>query len=414
MRKIVSIICILSALSLVAWADSTDHQKPSYRAPFFEARKHQTKYAGPGRDEHPPASIKQVLIGYFGPSTPTHPQAGDMWRAAGMAVEQANQQGGYAGIPFRLVPAWSENPWGSGVSQLTRLIYIHKLWAIIGGIDGPSTHLAEQVAAKARITVLNPVSTDKTVNLANVPWIFSLAPQDHLLAPVLADAIASNVDAKPFVLASAVDHDSRVFTVELTKSLAQHRLVLSYHFEFKPQQRQFEEFAEGIVCTQAPTLVLIAGPHDSARLISTLRQKHFAGLIFGGPCMGQRYFLQEATKAAENTLFPLLYAPSGISAGFEERFNSCFGHRPDYFAAHTYDAARLLITAIHNAGLNRVRVRDAISELSPWTGVTGDITWDALGANRRTVCLGTVKSGRVISASEPPALDESMPRCSPR
>ncbi len=99
-----------------------------------------------------------------------------MWNAACLAVEQANRAGGYNGLPFRLVAGWSDNPWGSGVTEVARMAYVHKVWAIIGGIDGPSTHLAEQVVAKARLTLLSSASTDKTVNLANVPWMFSCLP----------------------------------------------------------------------------------------------------------------------------------------------------------------------------------------------------------------------------------------------
>ena len=108
-----------------------------------------------------------------------------MWCAACLAIEEANQAGGYEGLPFRLVPGWSGNPWGSGITAVTRMVYSQKVWAVIGGIDGPSTHLAEQVVAKARLPLLSPGSTDKTVNLANVPWMFSCVPDDHLLAPVL-------------------------------------------------------------------------------------------------------------------------------------------------------------------------------------------------------------------------------------
>ena len=33
-------------------------------------------------------------------------------------MRQANWQGGYKGKPFRLVPAWSDNPWKAGVAKL--------------------------------------------------------------------------------------------------------------------------------------------------------------------------------------------------------------------------------------------------------------------------------------------------------
>jgi ABC-type branched-subunit amino acid transport system substrate-binding protein len=410
MYRLLSSKFILLILSLVVLAGDKQPQGRLSRKVFFDARKHQTTYVGPGREIPTPDGITEVLIGYFGPNTASHTEAADMWRAACLAVEQANQAGGYKGLPFRLVPGWSENPWGSGVTQVTRMAYIDKVWAIIGGIDGPSTHLAEQVVAKARLTLLSPASTDKTVNLANVPWMFSCLPGDHLQAPILARAITSHVEKGSFLLVSAVDHDSHLFTVELVKCLTQHKMTLSHHFEFNPSERDFTKLVERISYAKVDALVLIADPEISAHLVRAVREKSFKGLIFGGPCMGRRSFLKQANKMAEGVLFPLLYTAGENSAGFEENFTSRFGHRPDYIAAHSYDAVRLLIAAIRKAGLNRARICDAIRELSPWIGVTGDIKWDPLGSNKRDVSLGTVREGRVISVSEPLGLDKSIRR----
>jgi ABC-type branched-subunit amino acid transport system substrate-binding protein len=407
MSRIIHKSYILFALASMIWAANARSNKQPSRGVFFDLRTRQTEYAGPGRQKSPPADINEVLIGYFGPSTRSHPEGGDMWCAACLAIEQANQAGGYKGLPFRLVAGWSDNPWGSGVTEVTRMAYVHEVWAIIGGIDGPSTHLAEQVVAKARLTLLGPASTDKTVNLANVPWMFSCLPGDHLQAPVLAQAVASHVGQTPFLLVSAVDHDSHLFTVEFVKSLAQHQLTPFRHFEFNPKERDFTELVGRIARLRAHALVLIAGAKSSAHLVRAVRGRSFAGPIFGGPCMGRRGFLEQAGRAAEGVIFPLLYTTCENSTGFEKEFRSRFGHCPDYAAAHSYDTVRLLIAAIRKAGPNRVEICDAVRGLSPWSGVTGTIEWDSLGANRRVVRLGTIRGGRVISASGPRALDES-------
>jgi len=392
--------CILLALCFVAGAKYKHTREHLSRQVFFDARKHQTSYEGPGREERSPDDVKEVLIGYFGPGTPSHPEWGDMWSAACLAVEQANQAGGYKGLPFRLVAGWADNPWGSGITQVVRMAYVHQVWAVIGGIDGPSTHLAEQVAVKARFPLLSPGSTDRTANLANVPWIFSPLPGDHLQAPVLACAIASHIGEKPFLLVSAVDHDSHLFTVELTRSLAQRRLVPFYHYEFNPRERSIDGLVEKIVRANAHALVLIAGARESAQIICAVREKDFTGLIFGGPCMGRRSFLEQAGMAANDVVFPLLYTPGESSNNFEEKFASRFGNRPDYLAAHTYDAVNLLIAAIRKAGLNRARICDEVRRLSPWQGVTGSIRWDSLGSNSRSIGLGTIRNGRVEPLSE--------------
>jgi len=410
MSRITHSIFILAVLSAIIWAGDNRSNEHSSREVFSDLRTRQTDYAGPGRQMSPPTDVKEVLIGYFGPNEPSDPQGGDMWNAACLAIEQANRAGGYKDMPFRLVPGWSDNPWGTGVTEVTRMAYVHKVWAIIGGIDGPSTHLAEQVVAKARLTLLSSASTDKTVNLANVPWMFSCLPADHLQAPVLARATASEVGDESFLLVSAVDHDSHLFTVELTKAFARHKLTPSYHFEFKPGQKNIDELVEKIAHTETHSLVVIAAAADSAQIVSTVRQKGFNGHIFGGPYMGKRTFIEQAGNAAEGIVFPLLYTHCKESKSFDEKYMTRFGKQPDYLAAHTYDAVNLLVAAIRKAGLNRALIRDAISELSAWKGVTGTIRWDPLGANNRVVNLGMIRNGRVISASMPHDPDGSKPR----
>jgi ABC-type branched-subunit amino acid transport system substrate-binding protein len=228
-----------------------------------------------------------------------------------------------------------------------------------------------------------------------VPWIFSCLPGDHLQAQVLAEAIESGVRKKSFLLVSSVDHDSHLFTDELTKSLARRHLVPAYHFEFDQSEKYVEELTEKIISTKPHAIVLIADAGSSARIIRMVRKKDFTGLIFGGPCFGQRSFLERVGTATDGLIFPLLYNPGKSPNSFEKEFAHRFGRRPDYLAAHTYDAVNLLIDSIRQAGLNRARICDEIKNISPWEGVTGSIHWDTLGSNSRSIRLGTIRKDRV-------------------
>ncbi|UCG31704.1 MAG: hypothetical protein JSU68_08545, partial [Phycisphaerales bacterium] len=99
----------------------------SETSPYFDVRSQEAEYHGPGRDTAPPDDLTEIRIGWFGPDDPDHPTGGPMWLAANLAVERANGDGGYNGLPFRLLPCWSENPWGTGVKDVTRLVYEDKV-----------------------------------------------------------------------------------------------------------------------------------------------------------------------------------------------------------------------------------------------------------------------------------------------
>jgi branched-chain amino acid transport system substrate-binding protein len=344
-----------------------------------------------------PSDVNAVLIGYFGPSDPNHPEGGDMWSAASMAIDDANKKGGYNGIDFRLVAGWSDNPWGSGASEVVRMAYVHQVWGIVGGIDGPSTHLAEQVVAKAHLALISAGSTDKSVNFANVPWMFSCLPADDIQAEELTKAIA--VDGKSFVLISSIEHDPHLFTLELNKCFIKHKISPINHFEIKPKQKKYDPLIDDLLETKVSALVLIAGTDDSITLVKSIREKGFSGMIFGGPSMGHHRFVQNTPATHKKLLFPLLYAPSKASKRFDEEFQRRFGRQPDYLTAHTYDAVTILIASIKKAGLDREKIRDAIKNGSSVNGVTGTFSWNQYGENVREVSLGYFedKSAKVFS-----------------
>jgi ABC-type branched-subunit amino acid transport system substrate-binding protein len=323
-----------------------------------------------------------------------------MWSAAQLAIDKANRQGGYRGLPFRLVPIWSQNQWGSGIAELARSIYTDNLWAIIGSVDGPSTHLAEQLVVKARLTLINPISSDKTVNLANVPWMFSCLPGEHLQVPVLAEGIAEAGCRDRVTLVSGTDHDSRVFARELMNHLPGTGLRLGHHFDLDSRQDHYSVLVDQILDADSQVVIVLAGPSESALVVKQLRSNGYKGRIFGGPQMGRADFLREAGWAALGVTFPKLVSiPDQDLVG--RKFEQESAALSDYRGFQTYDAITLLTDAIKKAGLNRARIRDAVRDLSPWQGISGTIVWDALGQNKRQVQLATILNSHFENLRHP-------------
>ena len=106
----------LSPQQLGLPGNQPEPDRQSTRTPFYDGTQRPLEYAGPGRESEAPAGLKEVRIGYFGPSDPAAPEGNDPWQAAELAVEEANAAGGCQGKPFRLVPAWSGTPWAAGAA----------------------------------------------------------------------------------------------------------------------------------------------------------------------------------------------------------------------------------------------------------------------------------------------------------
>ena len=342
-----------------------------------------------------------VRIGYFGPSDPNHPSAGGMWQAACMAMEAANRR---EGVAFRLVPAWAENPWSTGANRVAQMVFDDGVCAIVGGIDGATTHLAEQVAAKGRVALVSPASTDTSVNLAFVPWAFTLLPGDDVQARALVAEIDRHMGAaRDLAVLSADDHDSHFFAAEALKAVDHLRRGPRRHYEFPRREPDFAAIAASVNAGGCGHIVLVADAIQSAECLRALRAAGYTGMVYGGPSMAQALFRRKAGVAAEGVIFPLPITLSPQLEQFNKDFAARSGQEADYLAAQTFDAVSLLTTAIRKSGPDRTSIYETLTKMGRWEGICGIVDFDERGRNRRPVHLASIRSGKIVllSASAP-------------
>jgi hypothetical protein len=323
------------------------------------------------------------------------------------------------------------------------MVYDEQPLALLGSVDSASTHLAEQVVAKANLPLVSPIATDKSVTLAGVPWMFSCAPSDAVIARALADAVLAALEDQSdisnpksehrhnFALLAGTDHESRMTTREVLKEFSRRERMPDFRFDVQAGAQNIIPQLSALVAAQPRAVLVVAGAEDSARwaragrerlsirdypLTPSLSPKGGKGArrmgegaaecsIFGTHTMSRPRFLELAGSAAEGARFPLLFAPDSDDADaarFIARFKSERQHPPDYTAALTYDATRLLIEAIRRAGPNRARVREELVKLSPWPGIAGPAQFDGTGQNTRTnVRMGTIRNGAIVPLDSP-------------
>lgn len=387
------------ASTALAASPSPGQDRP---APVLDLRTRETQYLGPGR-EAPPPDLGEVRFAWFGPPDAADPDWGDGWAGALLAIEDANAAGGCGGRPFRLLGAWSESPWMAGVSDLAKLVYRDGVTAIVGGVDGASTHLAEQVVVKARLPLVSPGGTDPSVNFTAVPWMFTLPPTDDRIAPLLVDALLGAQGRAPWAVVTTSDRDTRVAWRATRSVLAERRAPApALHLTLPPSAPDYSGPAVEVARSGASSVLVLAGARDAGRLARALRGAGFDGAIVGGGSAGFRVFAEEAGEASEGVVFPLLVDPAAPGAeAFARAFQARWGRAPDGLAFHAYDAVRLLVDAVRRAGPNRALVRDALAALAPWTGAAGACAWDLTGRCDRRPRLASWQGGRPVPLSPP-------------
>ena len=364
-------------------------------APGHEAGQEPLEFRGPGREDPEPVA-PEVALGWFGPSDPEHPDFAELWRGATLALEEENAAGGCRGKPLRLLPVWSDNPWQAGITDLTRLVYERGLLALVGGVDGATTHLALQTALKSRLLLLTPGSSDVTTDAANVPWLFSLPPSDEAQAPLIMSALLKAAQAGPFAIAATADHDSHAALAVVRRVLPEGRPPPTTVFEFAARNADLEALAQKLAQRRPAAILVLAPASVAGRLVAAIRTAGFHGPIFGGVTLATNAFRRAAGQAAEGVCAP---RPAETGPGwqaFAGSYERRWSDLPDQAAARAYDTVRLVTAALRRAGLNRARIRDAVRDLAPWTGSSAVVRWNHQGRNESALAIGTWKGTRLV------------------
>ena len=333
------------------------------------------------------AAAGEVRIGWFGPTESDDPIARGLWRGVTLAVERVNRAGGCRSRPVRLVSRWADDPWGAASRQMANLVYRDRVCAVLGSIDGAGSHVAAQLATKARVPLVVPACTDPSLTRANVPWVFRCAPDDTQQSHVLAETLAE-LQPRGVVLVSGIDHDSRVGAESFQKEILRRAgIVPRLRLSVQPAQRDFAPLLERLEAADADTVVVWAPPDVSARFIRELRRAGSRKRVVGPGWLLSDAFLRPAGSAADGIRTVALWDPPAgePTSPFVEAYTARFGDRPDYAGAYAYDAANLLLEAVRRGGTNRARIREALAGLSGYVGVTGEYNWDNGGGNVREI-----------------------------
>ena len=342
------------------------------------------RYNGYVADSADPKKLGTIDIGFFSPNAPEHSKGHSLWRGALLAVERANERGGYEGVPFRLVQRWQEDPWRAGTGEILRMIYDDRVWAVVGGIDGGTTHLVEQIATKARVPLVSPIASDPTLNYIRIPWMFRLAPGDDAQAELLASEIVDGKEETRVVLVNSTHHDDRIGSGEMLHALNARSRPAAAHYEFESPLQEPQIIAERIAAARPGALILWCGTSDAERIVRQLLDWEADWPIYGPFSLDTEEFREFARVWKNDVSLVSIWNESREAYSgrhFEGNYRKQFEAEPDYCAAYAFDAVTMIVNAVCEAGLNRARIRDAIADIPLKDPVTGSIAWDNGGGN---------------------------------
>ncbi len=377
-----------------------------------------TIWNGPGRNLPPPRNLTEVRIGFVGPISlhdPDYVMGTHMLQGVQLAIDEANARGGYGGKPFRLMlhddyNNWQAgavggnvrptNPaiWGAGLDPAVQCIYDDKDWAIFGSISSETTHEMLRLALKAEIPIVNSASTDPTIPETSVPWYFTDLQDDRVQGYTLARRIYTQLGLKSVAILRVNNRYGRMGIVKFHSASLRlgHPVIIEQ--TFTAGTTDFSRELRNIQDSRADAIVLWTDEAPAAMILKQMRAMGMKQPVFGSYRTLGPTLLAQAGSAAEGfeAVFP--YDPTRTDPNwidFNRRFEARFHEAPDQLASLAYDAMNILLDSICRAGLNRVRIQDALDDVRQYDGVTGHMVFDPNRKNVAPMYLGTVHDGKI-------------------
>jgi ABC-type branched-subunit amino acid transport system substrate-binding protein len=399
--------------SLKPYTGAPEDLRPfsKYTTPYFENYQDLVEYNGAARDVPDPdlKDLSEIRIGFIGPlyNHPDQVRGTRMLNGAILAVEEANAAGGYGGKPFRLMVHNDSAIWGAASNEIVKMVYDEKVWAMFGSVSADTTHIALRVTLKAETPLVNSASTDPTIPETIVPWYFTDIQDDRLQGYTLARHIYTELGLKRIAILRVNDRYGRFGVLKFRDASRRlgHPVVIEQ--KFMPGDTDFRRQLQVIEDSRVDAIVLWTDIGPAATILQQMQQLGMKQRVFGshrtidgtisGTIIGDE-LVKLAGPAAEGfeAVFP--YDPTRTDPrwlDFNARYEARFHEKPDQFASLAYDAMQILLDAICRAGLNKGRIRDALTGIESYKGVTGDMVFDPNCKNIAPLFLARVHHGSI-------------------
>ncbi len=372
-----------------------------FHEPYVRFFQEVTAFRGYGRDAKTADLPETARIGVLAPtgSAPDADLGQEMIDGITLAIEQANADGGYQGIPFETVLREDAGLWGGTANEMVAFKFQDDVVGVLGSIDGANTHIALRVALKAQMPMFNTATTDPTLTETAIPWLMRCMADDRQQGYALAHHIFSKCEIKKVAALRVNDRYGRMGIAEFRDAARRLKHPLRVELRWDRGDRDFSKQLDRIAQSGAEAVVLWGNAEDTAAVVREMRRRNMPQLIFGCDRLVSRRFLEEAEETANGVVAVATYNPTAPNPRYTEFlkvFQKRFDREPDSFAAHAYDGANILIETIRKGGLNRIRVRDALHEYDSYAGVTGLIEFDTTLNDIGSVYIATVTEGAYV------------------
>jgi ABC-type branched-subunit amino acid transport system substrate-binding protein len=275
-----------------------------------------------------------------------------------------------------------------------------KVWVFLGSIDDIVTHVALRATLKVEIPMVCSGDPDPTLTETNIPWMIRVISDDRQSGYALVNYIYKKDGHSRVAVIRANNRYGRVGVKEFSDASVRVRHPIVIEERFLDGDTIFKSQLERIDKTSPDAILIWGNAKESALILNQLRAMNMKQAVYCSDRAVSPTFIKTAGKNAEGIITTCQYNPDDDNPklkAFQANYFKRFGEEPDVFAAHAYDGMNIILEAIKKAGLNRVLIRDILTDLKTfqnYQGVTGKIVFDGTWNDIGDIWMACVQKGK--------------------
>lgn len=378
--SIAALALLLSALLLaVACGPAAQAPAPAAKAPA----------SGP--------AVPEVKIGLIAPMTGDVKTFGESTKNAfDIAVDEANKAGK---VKITTIVADDKNDATEGTNAATKLINQDNVDAIVGSVASKVSIPISEVANKAKIVQISPTSTNEKVTIdggVRKDYVFRACFIDPFQGLVMAKFASGTLGAKTAAIMYDKGNDYTVGLAENFKKAfeAAGGKVISED-SYGKDDVDFSAILTKMASNK-PDFLFLPDYYNKVNLIAQQAREKGVTAAFGGGDGWDSADLD--TKAVNGGYYSNHYSPEATTPEVKEwvqKYQAKYNAVPDALATLGYDATKLLIAAIEQAGSSDpTAIRDAMASIDGFKAVSGSISFDPNGNPIKSAVVIQVKDGK--------------------
>jgi len=340
------------------------------------------------------------------------PYGHQVTRGIDLALEQINAEGGINGGPISVVYRDDGTNTEKGREAIIDLIDNEGVEMVIGAISSPVTLEIAPICEKERVVLLSPTSSAPRISEAG-EYIFRNYPSDILEGTAMADFARQVGVRRVAIFALDNEFGSGLTEVFTRRFESKSRMVVKTFRIDEEDVSNYAEMIEELKELEPQAIYLVAYVKILSELLSQIRAAGIDCLVMGSGSVTDQ-LTELAGDAAELLVYPQpSFDPDSdepVVAEFVAAFRAKYNKEPDIYAAHGYDALKLLVESIRATGSTFPDdVRRGLHGLDNYIGAAGRTQFDERGDVVRYPKIFVIHEGKSVSLDQFEAAGGELP-----